>query len=144
MILNKFGNIVRNERLKTAETRPNIKIGEYVIMPNHFHGILLIVGARRAVPLQKTESFGKPVMGSIPTIIRSFKSAVTKRVNELRSTPDQSVWQRDYYEHIIRDEKSLLQICQYIRNNPLNWDDDDENPLKKSPRYVAMPNPQRP
>ena len=97
-----------------------------------------IVGARHAVPLQnavpkQTEQFGKPVAGSIPTIIRSFKSIVTKHINETRGAPGVSVWQRNYYEHIIRSEDSLNRIRQYITENPTRWAFDRENPFAIAP-----------
>ena len=120
---------------------PNVELDAFVIMPNHIHGVLWItktVGARHAVPLQHAvpqhndtpgmEQFGRPVAGSIPTIMRSFKSAVTKRINEMRRTPGVPVWQRNYYEHIIRNDESLNLIREYIVNNPLQWSMDRENP----------------
>ncbi|MCS6804883.1 MAG: transposase [Blastocatellia bacterium] len=76
----------------------------------------------------RTEQFGKPVAGTVPTIIRSFKSAVTQRINAVRRTPGAPVWQRNYYEHIIRDNDSLYRIRQYIRDNPLRWMFDRANP----------------
>ncbi len=86
-------------------------------MPNHIHGIVVIVGALGA-------------------IIGSFKSAVTKRINELCDTRGAPVWQRNYYEHIIRNEKDLDRIRKYIDANPSNWMQDDENSAtyKPSPR----------
>ncbi len=74
------------------------------------------------------EHFGRPVAGSIPTIMRSFKSAATRRINEMRSTPGTKLWQRNYYEHIIRNEDELKRIREYIINNPIQWDIDRENP----------------
>ncbi len=71
------------------------------------------------------EQFGKPTSNTIPTIIRGYKSAVTARINTLRNTPGASVWQRNYYEHIIRDEESYRRIAEYIHNNPANWREDD-------------------
>ncbi|MBN2425786.1 MAG: transposase [Calditrichaceae bacterium] len=149
MIYNTSGEIVHDEWLKTAEIRDSIELDESVVMPNHFHGIIKInnpdmVGARRAVPLQnteqqsarqKTEQFGKPVSGSIPTIVRSFKSAVTKKINEIRKTLGLYVWQKNYgishafrhYEHIIRNENELYRIRTYIKDNPKNWETDKEN-----------------
>lgn len=140
---------------KTAQLRPEIDLGPFVVMPNHFHGIIRIVnlannessndvGSRRAVTLPKLETsdiqindpigiaenlerFGKPIAGSIPTIVRAFKSAVTKRINDLRATPGIPIWQRNYYEHIIRNEKEFQEIESYILNNPLNWLSDEEN-----------------
>jgi REP element-mobilizing transposase RayT len=130
MRLNDAGRMVVEEWIKTAEIRIEIESGEYVAMPNHFHAILWISdggrGTARRAPT--VERFGKPVAGSIPTIIRSFKSAVTKRINESRNTPGMLVWQRNYYEHIIRNDESLNHIRQYIADNPANWETDNENP----------------
>ena len=74
------------------------------------------------------ERFGKPTSNSIPTIIRGFKSSVTRRVNELRGTPGSPVWQRNYYEHVIRNEIDLEEIRQYIGNNPFKWLEDENHP----------------
>ena len=79
-----------------------------------------------------TEQFGKPTSNSIPTIIRLFKSAVTKRINEIRGTPGIPVWQRNYYEHIVRNDGELNRIRKYIINNPLKWEFDHENPNARS------------
>jgi REP element-mobilizing transposase RayT len=134
MRLNDAGRIVVEEWIKTAEIRVEIELDEYVAMPNHFHAILWISnggtmdsrGTARRAPT--AERFGKPVAGSIPTIIRSFKSAVTKRINDSRNTSGMPVWQRNYYEHIIRNDESLNHIRQYIADNPANWETDNENP----------------
>lgn len=141
MRLNELGETVRACWHEIPDHFPHVGLDEFVIMPNHVHGILVIVetnvvgarhvGARHAVPLrqtQRTEQFGKPLAGSIPTIIRSFKSAVTKRINDLRGTAGITVWQRNYYEHVIRDEESLNRIRQYIIENPRRWHLDRENP----------------
>ena len=66
--------------------------------------------------------------GSLGTIVRSYKSAVTKRINGHRGTPGAPMWQRNYYERIIRDEQALCAIRAYIRRNPDNWTPDTENP----------------
>jgi hypothetical protein len=70
------------------------------------------------------EQFGKPVAGSIPTIVRAFKSAATLRINQVRQTPGAPVWQRNYWEHVIRDEASYQNIAAYILNNPAQWEAD--------------------
>jgi hypothetical protein len=77
------------------------------------------------------EQFGKPVAGSLPTIIRSFKSATTNRINILRSAPRAPLWQRNYYEHVIRNEEELRRIREYIQTNPLRWELDRENPARR-------------
>ncbi|MEJ5299358.1 MAG: transposase [Thermodesulforhabdaceae bacterium] len=136
MVLNALGEIARQCWLAIPNHFPHTELDEFVIMPNHVHGIIWIVGdvgARHAVPLQSAvrktmEQFGQPVLGSIPTIVRSFKSAVTHRINQYRGTPGALVWQRNYYEHIIRTERVLNAIRQYIRDNPLRWHMDRYNP----------------
>ncbi len=127
MILSNFGDIVVAEWLKTATIHAGIELGEFVVMPNHFHGILILGEgtARRAPTIEK---FGQPVAGSIPTIIRSFKSAVTKCINEIRNTPGAPVWQRNYYEHIIRNEADYTGIVEYIAHNPQQWAEDSLHP----------------
>ncbi len=67
------------------------------------------------------EKFGKPVSNSIPTIIRYYKAVVTKRINILRNTPGAQIWQRNYYEHIIRNKQEYYAIRQYIIDNSKNW-----------------------
>lgn len=135
MVLNEFATIAQRCWLEIPCHFLNVSLDEYVIMPNHVHGIIIIgeqnVGARHAVPLPpRTERFGKPTHGSIPTIVRSFKSAVAKRINEHRGTPGAPVWQRNYYEHIIGTGESLDRIRRYIAENPLRWHLDRENPRR--------------
>ena len=140
MILNNFGNIVVSEWLKTATIHSRIELGEFVVMPNHFHGILVLRDdegaasgtARREMPgtarrAPTGEQFGKPVAGSVSTIVRSFKSAVTKCINEVRNTPGAPIWQRNYHEHIIRNEADYSNIAEYIANNPQQWAEDSLN-----------------
>jgi putative transposase len=146
--LNEFGQIVKKEWLQTGDVRQNVKLGEFIVMPNHVHGILEIADYGRGT-LQRAptkEQFGKPVSNSIPTIIRLFKSATTKQINIFCNTPGIPVWQRNYYEHIIRNEKELYTIREYIRNNPFKWDLDENNPVNiKQNIFVraGSPRPQR-
>ena len=128
MRLNPLGQIVQECWLAIPDHFPHALLDEFVIMPNHLHGIIVLqemensVGARHAAPREpRLEEFGKPVAGSIPTIVRSFKSAATKHINEYRGTPGAPVWQRNYYEHIIRNDRSLHRIRGYIATNPLRW-----------------------
>jgi REP element-mobilizing transposase RayT len=74
------------------------------------------------------ERFGKPTSDSVPTIVRLFKSATTKRIYIARRMPSIAVWQRNYYEHIVRDESALDRIREYIETNPLQWAVVRENP----------------
>jgi putative transposase len=128
MRLSKFGGIVKEEWLKSAEKRRDIELDQFVIMPNHIHGIIIIKRAQHAVPVR--EAFGRPVAGSLPTIMRAFKAAAAKKINELRGTPGKEVWHRNYFEHVIRDDEDLDRIREYILYNPARWDEDADNPNK--------------
>ena len=109
MKLNEYGNIVQEEWRRTAELRKNVILDEFVVMPNHFHGIIGLIdaetgrGTSRRAPTE--ERFGKPVAGSLPTIVRLLKSSVTMRINQLRNTPQQPVWQRNYIEYQINGRR---------------------------------------
>jgi len=131
--LTEFGKIVHHEWFKTEEIRPRVRLNkdEFVMMPNHIHGVLWLLegdvrARRRRAPTM--EQFGKPVPGSIPSIIRSFKSACTRRVNTLKGISGTSVWQCNYFEHIIRTETSLNAIRRYIQENPERWHLDRYHP----------------
>ncbi|RIK31662.1 MAG: transposase [Anaerolineae bacterium] len=133
MILNEFGQIVREEWERTAIVRPNIELGAYVIMPNHLHGNLVFiddgVGATRRVAPTKTTLQS----GSLGAVMAQFKSIVTKRINGLWNISGRPVWQRNYYEHIIRNDREMDNITRYIESNPSMWAEDDENPTKSKP-----------
>ena len=137
MALNRYGEMAEHEWHRTDELRDNIRLHEFIIMPNHLHGIIEIVNChgidRRGTAHRaqisggctpQKEQFGKPSSNTIPTIIRSFKGAVTKHIRELENNPEFNIWQRNYYEHIIRNEESYLKISEYILTNPLKWRQD--------------------
>jgi putative transposase len=112
---------------------PHVELDTFLVMPNHIHGILMLKdAAARSMHLPTQERFGKPVVGSLPTIMRLFKAAVTRRINELRTAPGALVWQHNYYEHIIRGQASLDRIRAYIVNNPLRWELDQLHPAHPS------------
>jgi REP element-mobilizing transposase RayT len=136
MRLNQMGQIVWQCWLAIPDHFPHVLLDEFVVMPNHVHGIIVImathiVGATHASPLQNDDTPTRPrgpQRQSVGSIVGSFKSAATKRINEQRGIPGAPVWQRNYYEHIIRDDESLNRIRQYIAENPLRWYLDRENP----------------
>src|SRR5262245_6602365 len=104
---------------------PHVDVDAFVVMPNHVHGILVLVeDTARSSYAPAQERFSKPVAGSLPTVVRLYKAAVTRRINDLRGTPGAPVWQRNYYEHIIRDQASLDRIRAYIASNPSRWKPD--------------------
>ena len=129
--LNPNGRAVEKEWLRTAKMRPEVHLDKYVVMPNHVHGIIMIVHDGRRGTLQRAptiERYGQPVPSSLPTIIRGFKSAATKRINKDSGMPGEPLWQRNYYEHIIRDDRDLNRIRAYIHQNPARWHLDRYNP----------------
>jgi putative transposase len=140
MILNEYGKIVAEEWLKTPQIRPYIELDAYVVMPNHFHGILFIIkddvprmsdgrGMMHHVPTTNHKrEFSKPIANSLSTIVGAFKASVTRQINRLRDTPGGILWQKNYYETIIRTEHMLDTRRQYIVSNPVKWENDENNP----------------
>ncbi len=141
VILSKFGQVAKQQWEKLPRRFHNVELSAFVIMPNHIHGIIIIQDDRRGIAgnLQDfdeetsryaptKQQFGKMVAGSIPTIVRSYKSAVSYRINLMHGTRGAPVWQRNYYEHVIRNQSNLEQIYKYIQFNPIRWAKDEENP----------------
>ena len=141
MRLNEFGRLVRDEWLRSAEIRVEIELGEYVVMPNHFHGIVIITN--NATECSGDKCTGNRPMGgwgdrpvaptgpqskSIGALMAGYKSAVTKRINAIRQSPGAPVWQRNYYEHIIRDDADYRRIAEYVADNPHRWAEDTLHP----------------
>jgi len=136
MRLNPLGEIVRQCWWAIPEHFSHVVLDEFVVMPNHVHGIIVImathdVGATHASPLRVRPR--GPQRQSIASIVGSIKSAAAKRINEYRGTPGAPVWQRNYYEHVVRDDQPLNHIREYIATNPLRWHLDRENPLQTGP-----------
>ena len=126
--LNAYGNIVRDEWVKSAVIRNEITLDEFVVMPNHIHGIIFIIRATGRSPLHDTIKPG-PRSRSLGAFMAGFKSSTTKQINIMRTTPGIPVWQRNYYEHVIRTDDELNRTREYIINNPMQWELDEENPL---------------
>ncbi len=150
MALNDAGNIVQDVWYQIQGHFPHVITDEFVIMPNHIHGILMtglggmIDGAGGMIdgeggmidgeggmtpPLRSLNSIGDNEWceNRVPTIgqiVGYFKYVSTKKINEIRNSGIQKIWQRNYYEHIIRNESELAKIHKYIQNNPLNWQTD--------------------
>jgi len=146
--LHPYGKIVTEEWQRSAVLRAEVQLDECIVMPNHFHAIIILtnVGACGGTPNPGTPNPGTPNPGTpnpgtpnpsqtfqAPTknlgaLINAFKGSVTRRINKDRAKRGLNpvvVWQRNYYEHIIRDENELDMIRRYIIENPLNWNTDE-------------------
>ncbi len=134
----------------------NIILDEWIVMPNHLHGVLIIADpARKGEALPNaffTARVSSPSENRLPAntagnntsplpprgappnslgaIIGNYKSVTARRINAIRHTPGAPVWQRNYYEHIVRDEDELNRIRAYIISNPANWEIDEQNPRR--------------
>lgn len=153
MRLNEWGEIVMWTWRDLPNHVPNVQLDAFVIMPNHVHGIIVItdvtnapapVGAgsepaptqpqpapTQSIPDQSIESISGGIPAkryALPEIVRQFKTFSARRINAQRGTPGLPIWQRNYFEHVIRNEQSLNRIRQYIADNPQRWAFDQENP----------------
>ncbi len=156
MRLNRYGDIVRRGWEDLPRHYPYAVMDAFICMPNHVHGIVILrddevdeydggrggsVSGRGFMPIEITSGMHttpetgqtrpyRPTRHGLPEIIRAFKSFSARRINVLRHSQGIPVWQRIYYEHIIRDNSEMDVIRRYILNNPLQWELDSENPLR--------------
>ena len=112
LLLTEAGALAQRVWAELPTHYPNVKLDEFVVMPNHMHGIVTL----------------KNPATSLSEIVRAFKTFAARHINTFRGTQGMPVWQRNYYERVIRDENEFLLIREYIRNNPLQWALDEENP----------------
>ena len=149
MMLNEVGEIVKESWLETESIRGNCRIHEFIIMPNHLHGILEITCFQNPVMEEKAPNKFISPSGTVGSIVRGFKINAIKKIREFvgrgemhfvssafggtEFAPtalkikeiDFKIWQRNYYDHIIRCEESQRKIVHYIQNNPGNWQEDE-------------------
>ena len=135
-ISNSFGNIVTNTWHSLSIKYEQIKLDEFVVMPNHIHGIIIInnfeinnVGTIHELSLHQNMKQRRKML--LPKAIGYFKMNSAKKINQIRQTEGIPLWQKNYYEHIIRNDRSLDNIRQYIINNPAQWSEDIENNFGK-------------
>lgn len=134
--LSRFGEILRDYWLKLPEVFP-VDLDAWVIMPDHLHGVIILYGkgeasggldhgflaghpAPDASPLHRGRPHGTHP-DSLGAVVQNFKSITTRKINQQRGTPGETVWQRNYYEHVVRDEGELERIRGYIGANPDRW-----------------------
>jgi putative transposase len=121
MSLGQLGRIVETQLERLPGRMIGVDVDRHVVMPNHVHAIVgLRPRARQASPLR------------LGHVVAAFKSGSTREINLARKTPGAHLWQRGYYDHVVRDETDLQRIREYIDNNPLDWALDPENPTRES------------
>lgn len=120
VVMSELGQLVANEWQQLLEHYPNLELDTFVVMPNHMHGLLCF----RTVIKHEGSINRTPKLGEV---VRAFKARVT-RTAKMTLGFEQPLWQRNYYEHIVRGENDLAAIREYIANNPLQWHLDKENP----------------
>lgn len=141
MAMNRCGWAVWEEWERSAELRREIELISLVVMPNHLHGVVSIrpldddPAANSAIgprPIPEPRAHGRAPLHRTPrsvgSFVAGFKAATTTRINTLRDKPRTPVWQRGYYDHIVRSDEALARILYYIDTNPLRWHLDAENP----------------
>ena len=134
MVLNECGELAKMKWLEIPDHFEGVVLDQYVIMPNHMHGIIIIndnVGnrhARLASRAKRACSLQRRQYQTLPVVMGSYKSAVTKSVHQMMNDT-KFQWQKSFHDHIIRNEEDLMRICEYITNNPLQWAEDIENIL---------------
>ena len=147
MVLNDAGRIASDCLCAVEQHFRTVELDAFVVMPNHVHAIIVIidargslecapvvrVGAQHAAPPQPASSPPTVTPASLAAVVRSYKSAVTRQVRQQSGASGIQVWQRNYYEHIVRNEDSLNRIRQYIADNPARWEFDRENPSARNP-----------
>jgi putative transposase len=147
MVLNAFGKLVESTWYDLPNHNTNVNLDQFIVMPNHVHGIIILndvhdtVGAGSVIVgagsepaptghnnITNPQINNKPKPHDLPEIVRQFKTFSARRINQKRQMTGYPVWQRGYFEHIIRNEPELYEIRKYIINNPAQWELDNERP----------------
>ena len=126
MVLSRYGRIVLTDWQNLAKRHSHIELDAFVVMPNHVHGILVI----NDIPVRADcrIASGTTKQTPLPEILRGFKTFSSRRVNRARRVVGIPVWQRNYWEHVIRNQEAFNHIHEYILTNPKRWQFDRENP----------------
>lgn len=122
MKLNHYGEIADTAWKNAVNYYNNIELDEFIVMPNHIHGILFLLEDNVTEQCSVTTVNGKNY-GKLSKIVKSYKEAVTKQIKNIHNN-NEFTWQRSFYDHIIRDDEGLNKIREYIKYNPLKWNSD--------------------
>jgi len=127
--LSPLGEIVADEWQATARVRPGVRLDEWVVMPNHLHGILVLDPEPLVQAPRRAEAAPQARLqpNSIGSIVGQFKAACTRRIREAGHAGFE--WQPRFYDRVIRNDRELDRIRAYIRDNPLRWDLEKNNPI---------------
>ena len=122
---NRIGAVVEDCWSKLPDHYDHVAIDAFILMPNHIHGVITIVGAGLKPALPATID---PKRHGVPEIVRAFKTFSARRINQMRASTGAPVWQRGFYDHVIRGEDELDRVRTYIMDNPRRWHEDADNP----------------
>ncbi|MBS1944618.1 MAG: transposase [Bacteroidetes bacterium] len=132
MRLNAAGQIVQDVWYGLPDHYPHVQLDAWVIMPNHVHGIIVLVDAPVGAGFKPAPTGASTTRHGLPEIVRALKTFSSRQINVLRGTPGTKLWQRNYWERIIRDEPEHHRIRAYIRENPSQWERDRLHPQRTS------------
>ncbi|MFA6008520.1 MAG: transposase [Desulfobacteraceae bacterium] len=138
MILNDLGSFVQKTWHDLPNHNPSVDLNAFVIMPNHIHGVVVIESKRADMGHFGTGLEPGPTHG-LTEIVRQLKTFSSKRINQFRQTPGIQVWQRNYFEHIIRNDEEWNSVREYIMFNPAKWDEDVENEQRIIIPHIQCP-----
>ena len=124
MNLNDIGRIVRREWTNIPSFYQKVAIDEFIIMPNHLHGIIILKPPAEAPPVRSRLCRDRPSGAHLSRIIGNFKSYTSRHINSAFGEPGNSIWQKSYHDRIIRSDDELEKIRSYILHNPSNWSHD--------------------
>jgi putative transposase len=113
---------------------PHVQTDAFVVMPNHVHGIIVLTRTNVRAGLRPAPTGSDVALHGLPEIVRALKSFSARRINELQRTPGAWIWQRGYYERVVRNEEELNRIRRYIADNPARWSDDKYHPSRAGSR----------
>jgi putative transposase len=130
-VLNPIGQIIEDCWLQVPDHQPFVQLDAFIVMPNHLHAVLFI--DQHTAPQHNPRQFGASQTGQLSSVIAAFKAAVTRTVNREIGEPGGKLWQRSYFERIVRNSEAYHRIRAYIHQNPENWETDEENPERRSP-----------
>ena len=137
MAANRLGAVVEDCWRRLPDHYENVVLDAFVLMPNHVHGVIIIgdgttdVGAGLQPVLPA--AVGSRRHG-VPEIVRAFKTFSARKINEMRGSTGTLVWQRGFYDHVIRGERELDRVRTYIMDNPRRWAEDADNPANRRGR----------